>query len=202
MQKDITTIRIGSLWNQGRGATFKDEIEAIPSLGPDAPLTQPLTADLFLIRMKDGLTVILENLHSETELECSRCLDKFKLPLHVTSTERQFFEEIPERDYDPFEVFLINKEKMAVDLTEMLRQEIILHFPIVPVCSERCKGLCSGCRINLNSTRFADSSESLITEAKLSTHLPDCSGNPQELTDGAVQNQRPFANLKDLFKSN
>lgn len=185
MQKDITLIKIGSLWNQGRGATFKDEIETTPNLGPDAPLTKPLTADLFLIRMKDGFTVILENLHSETVMQCFRCLDKFNVPLHIPSIERQFFDEMPERDYDPFEVFLINKEQMAVDLTEMLRQEIILHFPMIPVCSERCKGLCSGCRINLNST---------------SQHLPDCPGNPQELTDSKPDKHRPFANLKDLFK--
>jgi len=185
MQKDITTIRIGSLWNQGSGATFKDDIETTPNLGPDAILTKPLTGDLFLIRLKDGISVILENLHSETELQCLRCLDKFRMPLHVTSTERQFFEEIPERDYDPFEVFLINREKMAVDLSEMLRQEIILHFPMIPVCSERCKGLCPSCRINLNST---------------SPHLHDCTGIPLDLTDSKAHIQRPFANLKDLFK--
>jgi len=185
MQKDITLIKIGSLWNQGSGATFKDEIEATPNLGPDAPLTKPLQAELMLIRLKDGLSVILENVTTETELQCFRCLDKFKLPLHVDSTERQFFEEIPERDYDPFEVFLINKDQMAVDLTEMLRQEIILHFPMIPVCSERCKGLCPSCRINLNST---------------STHLPGCSGNLQELADAKPDIHRPFANLKDLFK--
>ncbi len=185
MHKDITEIKIGPLWNQGRGATYKDEIELSPDLGPDAPLTQPITADLFLIRMKDGLTAILENLHSETELDCSRCLNKFKIPLHVASTERQFFEEIPERDYNPFEVFLIDKEKMAIDLTEMLRQEIILHFPMIPVCSERCKGLCSGCHINLNSS---------------SSHHPECPGNSEQKAEVQVEQQKPFANLKDLFK--
>ncbi len=182
-----TLIKIGQLWNQGRGASYREELDITPDLGSDAHLTKPITADLFLIRMKDGITAILENLYSETELTCSRCLAEFRLPIRVKSTERQFFEETPTRDYDPFEVFLIDRDKMAIDINEMLRQEIILHFPIIPVCSERCKGLCSGCRINLNITEI---------------HLPECKGDQLELSEKAEQSHQPFAKLKDLFKSN
>jgi len=184
MQKNITNIRIGPLWNQGGGATMKDELETTPDLGPDAILTKPLTGDFMLIRMKEGLTVLLQNIQTETELECTRCLDKFKYHLHVSSAERQFYESIPERDYDPFEIFLINMQEMSIDLTEMLRQEIILNFPMIPVCSERCKGLCPGCRINLNTT---------------SQHLPDCTANAGELIETSAD-QKHFAHLKDLFK--
>jgi len=32
----------------------------------------------------------------------------------------------------------------------LLRQEIILHFPVVSVCSKSCKGLCPVCGVDLN----------------------------------------------------
>lgn len=41
-------------------------------------------------------------------------------------------------------------EMFELDLTEDLRESIILVLPPHPVCREDCRGLCSGCGINLN----------------------------------------------------
>ena len=38
----------------------------------------------------------------------------------------------------------------VVDITEDVRQEIILAYPMVPVCQPQCKGLCIECGQNLN----------------------------------------------------
>jgi len=78
---------------------------------------------------------------------------------------------------------LISREGMSIDLTDMIRQEIILHYSMIPVCSQRCKGLCQGCKINLNHDL---------------AHLPDCPGESQHIEG----HHQPFAQLKDLFKSN
>ena len=61
-----------------------------------------------------------------------------------------FFPAIPKILGDQEDVFLINKKDMTVDLSEVLRQEILLHFPLIPVCSKSCKGLCPKCGIDLN----------------------------------------------------
>lgn len=37
-----------------------------------------------------------------------------------------------------------------VDLTEGVREDILLAFPLRTVCREDCRGLCSGCGQNLN----------------------------------------------------
>lgn len=44
----------------------------------------------------------------------------------------------------------LKPEMFELDLTEDLRESIILVLPPHPVCREDCRGLCSGCGINLN----------------------------------------------------
>lgn len=41
----------------------------------------------------------------------------------------------------------------SVDLTESVREAILLVFPSYPVCREDCKGLCAQCGVNLNETQ-------------------------------------------------
>ncbi len=41
----------------------------------------------------------------------------------------------------------------SVDLTEDIREAMILAFPSYPLCREGCKGLCAQCGTNLNETK-------------------------------------------------
>lgn len=41
----------------------------------------------------------------------------------------------------------------SVDLTEDIRESMILAFPSYPVCRESCKGLCAQCGADLNEER-------------------------------------------------
>jgi len=43
----------------------------------------------------------------------------------------------------------MNSDQVA-DLTDMVRQELLLALPMKPLCSEECKGLCPRCGVNLN----------------------------------------------------
>ncbi|HEX2986866.1 MAG TPA: DUF177 domain-containing protein, partial [Chloroflexota bacterium] len=38
----------------------------------------------------------------------------------------------------------------VLDLTEAIRQYVIVESPLQPLCDEECKGLCSQCGANLN----------------------------------------------------
>ena len=63
------------------------------------------------------------------ELECSRCLRFFTQEL---KNEEAFYE------------YRITNED-TIDLTQEIREDIILLFPIKPLCSENCPGLCPVC---------------------------------------------------------
>jgi uncharacterized protein len=39
-----------------------------------------------------------------------------------------------------------------VDITEPIRQVLILAVPLKPLCAETCRGLCASCGANLNET--------------------------------------------------
>lgn len=185
MIQNLASIKIGTIWNSGQGATFRDEVNLKPDLGSEIILSSPLQSELLLVRMKEGVTTVLENLHTTVNFHCSRCLEPFEYSIDIPTTERHFYEVEPERDFDPMESFLINKKEMSIDLTEALRQEIILHFPLIPVCSEHCKGLCLSCKVNLNRT---------------DKHKTSCQA-ASEVQEPSSDTHKPFANLKDLLKN-
>jgi len=184
MINNITTVRVGQVWNSGSGATLKDNILADPDLGQEIDLKSPLKADLMLVRMKDGLIAVFSDFSADVEQTCARCTDKFIQQIRVETFERQFLGEKPFQGFDPLETFLVDQKDMTIDLTESLRQEIILHFPLIPVCSERCQGLCTSCAANLNHE----------------PHKPGCElAKKNSVQEVSSETHKPFANLKDLL---
>jgi uncharacterized protein len=89
--------------------------------------------------------------YTEVEIECSRCLENFDLPIEA---RLQFVvqmidsaQELSSEDED-FEV--IPKTQTTLDISQRVREGILLTLPLKPLCSEDCKGLCPMCGINLN----------------------------------------------------
>ena len=90
------------------------------------------------------------------ELECARCLENFRLNVaspveeevelagSLVQSEAEEAEEPPVKELEG--IFVDN----VLDITELLRQDILLAVPIKPICSETCKGLCPHCGKNLN----------------------------------------------------
>jgi uncharacterized protein len=88
------------------------------------------------------------------ELTCNRCLKEFELPMHV-NFEEQFYPTVdvvsglPLASFDEDEIFPIDAHHQ-VDLTEAIRQNLLLALPMVAICQEDCKGLCPQCGHDLN----------------------------------------------------
>ena len=75
------------------------------------------------------------DVQGEISFTCSCCLEKFTKDIN-----RQLSFEFP-----------LDTVSSEIDLTEQIRQEIILsEIPLKPVCSKNCKGLCPKCGENLN----------------------------------------------------
>jgi uncharacterized protein len=81
-------------------------------------------------------------------------LKEFEQPMHVTFAE-QFYPTVevvsglPLPPFDKEEIFPIDAHHL-VDLTETLRQNVLLALPMVILCREDCQGLCPQCGHNLN----------------------------------------------------
>ncbi|MCK9185925.1 DUF177 domain-containing protein [Candidatus Gracilibacteria bacterium] len=109
-----------------------------------------VTGKIEIMRIDEGLNVVAKDVELNLKTNCAKCLKAFSQKIKITSAERQFELNPPEKAEDENDVYLINKKNLTIDVTEMLRQEIILHFPVISVCSSGCKGLCPYCGKNKN----------------------------------------------------
>lgn len=84
-------------------------------------------------------------------LECSRCLERFRLPLKLELdwTVRRVESPTPEEELTETE-FEILPEAQDLDFTARLREAIIFNLPVKPLCRADCRGLCPTCGQNLN----------------------------------------------------
>ena len=94
---------------------------------------KPLNIKAEVTKITNALTVEL-TLHTRVYMECSRCLNEFEID----------FKKNLRLSYS------LNKSDREIDLSPDIRDQIILDYPINPLCSPDCKGLCPNCGKNLN----------------------------------------------------
>ena len=93
------------------------------------------------------------------ELECSRCLEPFAVPVDATFELRY----VPhaentgdgEREIQEDDLTTAYYREGLLDVIELLREQFQLALPMKPLCSEACRGMCPQCGTNLNRTECA-----------------------------------------------
>ena len=100
----------------------------------DIRFTDPINISAQITKGINCLCVDLK-IDATTHLDCSRCLEEFTAPKSL-EIKLNF----------PIE----NKASGVIDLADNLREEIILNYPLKPLCRSDCLGLCPTCGQNLN----------------------------------------------------
>jgi len=120
------------------GTTLKEEVSARAlDLESDiVKFSEPVKIRAEVSKITNAVTVDL-NLRSSMRLSCSRCLSEFKLGL--------------KKDFKLN--YQADKTNPIIDLDQDIREEIILDYPIKPLCKTECKGLCPKCGKNLNEEK-------------------------------------------------
>lgn len=85
-------------------------------------------------KISDNL-IVTGTLSTHVTLVCSKCLKKF--PYLIENKKFAYDCEILNQD--------------IIDLTDSIREDIIVALPVRPLCYEGCKGLCSRCGQNLEN---------------------------------------------------
>lgn len=93
----------------------------------------PIEVEADITKITNVVAVALV-LHGTMCLNCGRCLDGFTVD----------FEKEINLNYQ------IDKAEQIIDLIPDIREEIIVDYPIKPLCKPDCKGLCAKCGNNLN----------------------------------------------------
>jgi len=94
----------------------------------------PVRCELY-VQVVDGALIVRGTVSATVRAQCARCSQIFS----TTVSDSGFL-----RDYSDI------LEVEEVDLTEGLREAILLNLPHFPLCDEGCKGLCVQCGKDLN----------------------------------------------------
>ncbi|TAH49942.1 MAG: DUF177 domain-containing protein [Chloroflexota bacterium] len=146
---------VSQLLKEHVGATRHYQLqEDISELDPSLKPLTDLVGNVDLIRTNEGI-LVRADLRTNVELTCSRCLVQFSMPVRFRIDE-EFHPTIdiltgarlPQPD-DADEATKIDAHHL-LDLSEIVRQDLTLALPLVPLCRNDCKGLCPNCGKNWN----------------------------------------------------
>jgi len=130
---------------------INERLPAAAGILLDAPVTGEIT-------LTNTGTVLLVSGRVKTvaRLQCSRCLDEYSQPVEAEVQEE--FRLIPgggpegqttaDSEYDEDLSTVIGETE--IDLTELMRQALLVSLPFQPLCRQDCKGLCPNCGKNRN----------------------------------------------------
>jgi uncharacterized protein len=89
----------------------------------------------FYVQVVDEVLIVRGTLSVPVKARCARCTQFFS----TTVTDSGFLRDFPG---------IQGAEE--VDITEDIREALVLSLPHFPLCDENCKGLCVQCGKNLN----------------------------------------------------
>lgn len=99
----------------------------------DIRLREPFEVEAKITKSPRELTVAVE-IRCALHMTCARCLTEFT---RVVTPAGVFSYRVLPSD--------------VVDITDDVRQEVMLAYPMASLCSPDCKGLCPTCGQNLNA---------------------------------------------------
>ncbi len=154
---DSLQYNVAGLLTGPRGGTRTHQlyvpVSELDQLDEDFDVVEPFQGTARFLWTNEHILVLVEG-DTAVSMRCARCLEPFIRPVHV-SIEEAF---IPTVDMatglpihqDESDTAVLIDEHHILDLSEILRQAILLALPLTPLCRPDCKGLCPICGANLN----------------------------------------------------
>ncbi|MEW5993713.1 MAG: DUF177 domain-containing protein [Candidatus Zixiibacteriota bacterium] len=89
-------------------------------------------------------------------LECARCLGEFAVNIGNNTDfiicSEDLYRSRSEKATDDEDYAFFQGADLQADISDVVRQAIILSIGLKPLCSENCRGLCPVCGANRNET--------------------------------------------------
>lgn len=111
-------------------------------------LTGPLRLEATVQQSADDV-IVRGRLTGEAETSCRRCLTTIRQPIDedIVFVYRPGLAAV---DAESSEVYTVDAKAREIDLTEAVREHVLLAAPQYVICDEACRGLCPKCGANLN----------------------------------------------------
>lgn len=107
-------------------------------------------------KLKKGIaqTDVSGTIFAKLEIECSRCLQPteqyFEIAFNAAFVTPENYTEAKETELKSEDLDVSIFEGDRINLTELVREQILLTVPTQTFCREDCKGLCQKCSANRN----------------------------------------------------
>lgn len=163
---EIMGIRIEELEGGKLHRQFEETPESFPVLKEmaDNGVCEFLTPLKTALRAQQiGDIVELEgNIATTVRLDCGRCLQSFEMPIESKFTLTYCQREPDPDDSDPNQeelelsaedMGLIHYQGEEINIENELQEQVVLAFPLRPLCRLDCKGLCPQCGSDLNAAK-------------------------------------------------
>ena len=107
------------------------------------------------VRLSGNEVFVSGHLDTRAQIECDRCLQPVEAPVsadfaleYITGSEYES-SEVAELTDAEMSVSVFNGE--ALDIDEIVKEQILLAVPTRMLCREDCKGICPECGIDRNT---------------------------------------------------
>jgi len=155
-------IHIEQITEKGLFLDFAEKAESFPVLAQmiqdgECEFLGPIRTYLRAVKIREFVEVE-GTVETQVQLACSRCLETFTTPVtnefaltytrQVPGVAEEPEPEDVELKADEFGLIYFQGE--TIDLQVGIQEQVVMAFPIRPLCAEECKGLCQTCGANLN----------------------------------------------------
>ena len=140
-------VLISEIPEEGIDAVLKETVEAETIISPISALLK--------VSKVDSEVMVKGEVVADVKLQCSRCLMDFhhKLDIPVDVVYHPLDELKGEERHEimggELDMDFYSGEEM--DLMTLVKEQIVLHVPMKPLCADLCKGICLTCGNNLNT---------------------------------------------------
>jgi len=139
-------IEIDRLTKEGLTVSKDFEFLSVDLVEENAVFLQPTHADI-VIRKEGDEVLIKGRITANLSFVCSRCLTPFEFPVDsvfdlvlLPEDLDEARDELDENDVDKSFYY-----EGSIDLAEVVLEQLNLTFPVKPLCSPDCEGLCAVC---------------------------------------------------------
>ncbi len=132
------------------------EPDAFAGTVEDYRVIAPVILRMTIHKDKDRFRLV-GTVETQLEIECSRCLERFALPVdrtfdlrYLPTGESASGAKDDEDEIADDDVSITFYRDDAIDLGDVQREQFYLALPMKPLCRPDCRGICPHCGINRN----------------------------------------------------
>lgn len=115
----------------------------------DVDFAAPVDVDMSARSVGDGM-LVRGTLRTRVRIPCRRCVSTVEC--RVDETVDMLFEPLSDVEEEEVagEVYPLPNRGTELDLSDAIREQLLLHVPQYALCREECRGLCPKCGTDLN----------------------------------------------------